>query len=154
MTQEEFDYWVAILKTHFPDHPALRRLGKDFLPRLPSKGTGVREVPGYTRPILNMTAKGGALSADPDLYTAREWLEAMQPGESLTFNRRDGGVLRIGFDGSAYWGRCAGAADTVLVETIGVGYSVAIGAIERYLAGDPAGCVKRLSRPSLGIVKE
>jgi hypothetical protein len=35
MTQAEFDRWVAILKTHFPDHPLLTELGKTFFPRTP-----------------------------------------------------------------------------------------------------------------------
>jgi hypothetical protein len=153
MTQESFDYWVAILKAYFPDHPALRRLGRDFFPRLPSQAVGRREVQGYTRPVLNMTVKDGARSADPDLSTAREWLQAMQPGESLTFNRRDRGALHIGFDGTAYSACCADGAHTVVVEKTGLDYGVVIGAVERYLAGDAAACVKRLGRPSLGTVQ-
>jgi hypothetical protein len=35
MSQEAFDYWVGILRDHFPTHPALSRLGTEFVPRLP-----------------------------------------------------------------------------------------------------------------------
>ena len=35
MNQSEFDRWVSILKTNFPDHPRLGQLGKTFFPRLP-----------------------------------------------------------------------------------------------------------------------
>ena len=35
MTHDEFDYWVMILRTHFPDHPILLELGKSFFPRTP-----------------------------------------------------------------------------------------------------------------------
>ena len=35
MTHEEFDHWVAILRTHFPDDPRLARLGKTWFPRTP-----------------------------------------------------------------------------------------------------------------------
>ena len=100
-----------------------------------------------------MTSKDGARCADPDLRTAREWLDAMQAGESLAFNRRDRGTLRIGFDGTAYSALCADGADKVLIEKTALGERLVIGAIERYLAGDAAGCVKRLSRPNLGIVQ-
>jgi hypothetical protein len=37
MTQAAFDYWVQILRTHFPEHPLLARLGKTFVPRLPEE---------------------------------------------------------------------------------------------------------------------
>ena len=37
MTREAFDYWVDILATHFPDHPALNRLGTTCFPRLPEE---------------------------------------------------------------------------------------------------------------------
>ena len=30
MTQDGFDYWVGVLKTHFSDHPLLSELGKTF----------------------------------------------------------------------------------------------------------------------------
>jgi hypothetical protein len=32
MRQQEFDYWAAILKTNFPDHPMVEKLEKDFRP--------------------------------------------------------------------------------------------------------------------------
>ena len=32
MKQKDFDYWVNILNTHFPDHPLLNGLGKEFRP--------------------------------------------------------------------------------------------------------------------------
>jgi hypothetical protein len=39
MSQTDFDYWVSVLRQHFPDHPALKELGKEFRPytNLPSK---------------------------------------------------------------------------------------------------------------------
>ena len=45
MTQAEFDRWVAILKTHFPDHPLLAELGKTFYPYRP----GRRPMRGLSR---------------------------------------------------------------------------------------------------------
>ena len=35
MTQTAFDYWVEILRRHFPEHPILNRLGSEFRPYLP-----------------------------------------------------------------------------------------------------------------------
>jgi hypothetical protein len=37
MRKKDFDYWVDILKSHFPDHPCVRRLGVTFAPRLPEE---------------------------------------------------------------------------------------------------------------------
>lgn len=32
MTQADFDCWVSILRMHFPEHPLLTKLGKEFRP--------------------------------------------------------------------------------------------------------------------------
>ena len=32
MRQKDFDYWADILKSHFPDHPQIGQLGKEFRP--------------------------------------------------------------------------------------------------------------------------
>ena len=32
MIQADFDYWVCILRMHFPDHPLLEKLGREFRP--------------------------------------------------------------------------------------------------------------------------
>jgi len=32
MSQADFDYWVSVLRKHFPDYPLLKRLGKEFRP--------------------------------------------------------------------------------------------------------------------------
>ena len=37
MTRADFDHWVVILRTHFPDHPMLAELEKSFFPRIPGE---------------------------------------------------------------------------------------------------------------------
>jgi hypothetical protein len=51
MTQSEFDYWVDILKTHFPSHPVLSGVGTKFRPCLPprSEAIGTRLLKAFAR---------------------------------------------------------------------------------------------------------
>jgi len=39
MSQADFDFWVSVLRKHFPDHPMLQKLGSGFKPntKLPTK---------------------------------------------------------------------------------------------------------------------
>ena len=87
MTQSDFDYWVGILKTHFPAHPKLSGLGTTFLPRLPEQADAMKEAHARAHPVLEMKDQDGARRHEPDLQTAGEWLEIMKPGDVLVFRR-------------------------------------------------------------------
>ena len=44
MTNRDFDHWVEILRTHFPDNLRLRRLGKTFVRRSPEEALRQMEL--------------------------------------------------------------------------------------------------------------
>ena len=60
MTQADFDYWVGILQAHFPDHPALARLGTTFVPRLPEDVEAQRTAYARAHPVAEMRNQDGA----------------------------------------------------------------------------------------------
>jgi len=95
MTHAQFDYWVTILKTHFPDHPILRELGRSFFPRTPEEVAIRQEAERRAHPVVEMRDQDGARRHNPDFHVAAEWLEVMVPGDVLVFVRWDGAQLRI-----------------------------------------------------------
>jgi hypothetical protein len=100
MTQAAFDYWVDILRTHFPTHPVLARLGTTFRPRLPEEVEAMRHAHERAHPVAEMRDQDGARRADPDEGVAGEWLEIMKAGDTLTFRRRNGSALQCHVRGS------------------------------------------------------
>ena len=88
MTQVAFDYWVTVLRTHFPAHPMLGRLGTTFVPRLPEEAEAIKEAHARAHPVAEMKDQDGARRVEPDLRTASEWLEIMKHGDTLEFRRR------------------------------------------------------------------
>lgn len=48
MTQSEFDHWLGVLRTHFPDHPKACR--RDFVPRLPADAVRTLEADARSDP--------------------------------------------------------------------------------------------------------
>jgi hypothetical protein len=152
MTQEAFDYWVAILKAHFPDHPVLSGLGTTFAPRLPEQVEAMREARARAHPVVEMKDQDGARRAQPDLPTAIEWLEIMEPGDTLTFRRTDGGTLHLNLNESAYGARCLDGSGTVLSEAVGLDEGTVRDAIARYLDGNTAGAVRRLRPAVAGVL--
>jgi hypothetical protein len=151
MTQEAFDYWVRILRTHFPTHPALTRLGKDFVPRLPPDVEVMKALHERVHPVGEMRDQDGARRADPDLSTAIEWFEMMKPGQTLVLNRRDGGRLYISLDQSGHSARCLDASGKTLAETSALPEQVARDAVACYLNGNTSGCARTLRRSDLGF---
>jgi hypothetical protein len=147
MTQEAFDYWVDILKTHFPDLPILQKLGKKFRPCLPEEAEAINQAYVRAHPVSKMTDQDGGCRVDPDLGTALIWLEVMKLGDSLVFGRRDGGMLTLNLDESGYTARCLDDSGAVLAEVVGLAEPTVRKAIGRYLNGDTAGCARGLRRP-------
>jgi len=85
MTQQAFDYWVGILRAHFPDHPLLSQLGTTFVPRLPSPGSSK-----VANRIIEMRNQAGKSIVCPNGETVDHWLATMQPVSMLTFKSADG----------------------------------------------------------------
>lgn len=147
MTQEAFDYWVDILKTHIPDLPMLQDLGKKFRPCLPEEAEAIKEAYDRAHPVRTMTDQDGGCRVDPDLGTALIWLEVMKLGDSLVFSRRDGGMLTLNLDASGYSASCLDDSGAVFAEVVGLAEPAVRKAIGRYLKGDTAGCARGLRRP-------
>jgi hypothetical protein len=93
MTQDEFDYWVARLREHYPEHPTLQR--PDFRPFLPEGAEADRRRHAAAFPVYEMRDQDGARREDPDARTTREWVEIMVPGDWLVFLRHGGLSLRL-----------------------------------------------------------
>jgi hypothetical protein len=144
MTQEAFDYWVGILHQHFPKHPVLGRLGKEFVPRLPEEVAAMRAAHARAHPVEEMKDQDGARRAEPDLQTASEWVEIMKPGDTLVFSRRDGGTLCLSLGESGHSARCLDGSGGVLSEASGLTEQTVHGAVEHYLNGCTSGCVRSL----------
>lgn len=145
MSHADFDYWVAILRTNFPDHPHLARLGRSFFPRTPEEAARADEAHARAYPVREMRDQDGARRKDPTIRHAVEWVEIMIPGDSLSFLRRDGGELRITKPAQeTFSARCTGAPRNPVTEVIGVDTDTVLGAIDRYLEGDLKGCVTQL----------
>jgi hypothetical protein len=152
MTRAAFDYWVEILRTHFPAHPALNGLGTTFLPRLPEEVQAMRDAHARAHPVVEMTDQDGARRTEPDLRTAHEWLEIMAAGDALVFRRRDGGTLHFNRDVSGQVARCCDEAGAVVIKAAGLDDKTAREVIQRYLQGDMAGTVKRMRHVNAGVL--
>ncbi len=147
MTHADFDHWVAILRTNFPDHPLLEKLGRSFFPCTPEEVASAREAWERDHPVGEMRYQNGARRKDPNIGQARYCLEVMKPGGSLSFLRRDGGVLQIsGQTGETFSVRCTDARGQTVVEATDVDGRTALSAIGRYLAGDVRGALSRSIR--------
>lgn len=83
-------------------------------------------------PVLTMTDHDGARCKQPDVRQALEWFDVMEHGQTLSFERRDGGTLHLGHDGETYSARLL-ESPNVSVEVSGLGRGVAEQAIERYI---------------------
>jgi hypothetical protein len=152
MTQVAFDYWVGILRTHFPAHPLLGRLGTTFLPRLPEEAEAIREAHARAQPVAEMKDQDGARRVDPDLRTANDWVEIMKPGDTLEFRRRDGGSLHFRLDPAGHSANCRDASGRVLAHAAGLDEPTVREAIQRYLSGNTAGCAKTLGKANAGML--
>jgi hypothetical protein len=144
MTKIAFDYWVEILRTHFPEHPALTRLGTTFFPRLPEEVEARRDAHARAHQVVEMIAQDGARRAEPDLRVADEWLEIMTPGDTLAFRRRDGGTLQFWRETAGHVARCSDEAGAVVTEAGELDDATVREAVQRYLQGDTTACVRRL----------
>ena len=141
MTQADFDYWICVLRTHVPAHPSLKELGTTFYPRLPEEVEAMRAEHARAHPVLEMIDQDGARRAKPDSGTAWEWLETMNPGDTLVFRRRDGGTLHLRRDVSGQVARQYDEQGVLATETAGLDDEAAREAIERYLRGIAAATI-------------
>ncbi len=95
MTQAAFDYWVGILREHFPEHPKLNRLGTEFRPYLPDGAEADRAAHARAHPVSEVKDQDGARRIDPSMRDVIDWMDTMKPGDALALLRRDGGVLKL-----------------------------------------------------------
>jgi hypothetical protein len=146
MTQAEFDHWVNILRTNFPDASILTGLGTTFFPRLPEEAEALKEAEARAYPVIEMKDQDGARRALPEPRTAGEWFEIMKAGDFLVFSRRDGGMLRVDRGEATHSAHCRDAAGASLALVDGVDERTARQSIGYYLAGDVGGCIRTLER--------
>jgi hypothetical protein len=147
MTHEAFDFWVSILRTHFPDHPHLARLGRSFFPRTPEEVAAAQDAHERKYPVGEMRDQDGARRKDPTIDHVAEWVEIMTPGDSLSLLRREGGELEITKPAHEVFSvRCTDAAGDPVTEAAALDSDTVISAVDRYLEGDLKGCTKQLRR--------
>jgi hypothetical protein len=90
MTRKEFNYWLAILKKEFPDHPYLSKPSRKFSPRTSRQAHTRRPA------VVEMTDEESSKSIEPEFDTAIEWLDVMsEPGANLDFHHKNGGKLTV-----------------------------------------------------------
>lgn len=136
ITQADFDHWVAILRTNFPDHPRLAELGSSFFPRTPEDTALAQTEWEREHPVREMRDQDGARRVDPEIFHAAEWLDLMRPGDSLSFLRRDGGLLEIsGPAGETFLLRCVDDCGHVVLEAADLDSRTLLDVVGRYLAG-------------------
>jgi hypothetical protein len=145
ITQEEFDFWVDVLQSHFPTHPMLEELGGRFKPCTPEEAEAEHAAHARAHPVGEMRDQDGARRGDPDAKDVVDWIDMMKTGDVLLLSRRDGGMLKFWLDRSGYAAECLdptgdlqGRAAALAVQTVDE-----LG--RRYVRGDVAGCVSRLS---------
>jgi hypothetical protein len=90
MTREDFDHWVGILRTHFPDHPALPKLGQEFVPYSAEQAEEDRRAFEAEHPVAWIRDQDGASRRNPQFDDGAEWLDMMVPDDILTFENREG----------------------------------------------------------------
>ena len=144
MTQAAFDYWVGILREHFPDYPALAELGTKFWPYLPEEAEVERAAYDREYPVSEMKDQDGARRIDPGIKDVVDWADMMKPDDTLALRRRDGGVLKFTRDGASHTAVCLDPAGRIQGEVSGLQSQAVYELSRRYLSGDVAGCVRRL----------
>jgi hypothetical protein len=146
MTQAAFDYWVGILREHFPEHPKLNRLGTEFRPYLPDEAEADRAAHARAHPVSEMKDQDGARRIDPTMRDVIDWMDMMNPGDALALLRRDGGLLKLTMDQSSRTVVCLDPAGAIQGQATGLDVQAVQELSRRYMNGDVAGCVRRLRR--------
>ena len=144
MTQADFDYWVTVLRTHFPKHSRLKEVGRRFRPCLPEQAEAQRQAHARAFPVSEMKDQDGARREDPDLPVAMEWLEIMKPGDTLLFTRRDGGTLHCALVAAGFSLRRCHANGEVLADMVGATEAKARKVIRLYLRGERFRLIRQL----------
>lgn len=144
MKQATFDYWVDVLKAHFPYHPAITRIGTTFVPRLPEEAAARQAAHDHRYPVGEMKDQDGARRAEPRLKDVVDWIDMMQIGDILLLRRRDGGELKLTLDGSAYAATCFDPTGAVQAVAADLPRQMIEQVSRMYLNGDAAGCVRQL----------
>jgi hypothetical protein len=146
MTQADFDYWVTVLRNHFPEHTRLQEVGHRFRPYRPEQAEADRQAHARAHPVSEMKDQDGARRVDPDLPVAAEWLEIMKEGDTLLFTRRDGGTLHCELVAAGLSVRCRHANGEMLADVAGVPESTAREAIGMYLRGNAPAAARLVIR--------
>lgn len=144
MTQAAFDYWVEILRRHFPEHPKLSRLGTEFRPFLPEEAESERAAHARAHPVFQMKDQDGAQRIDPNIRDVIDWTDMMKPGDTLALLRRDGGALKLTMDQSSRAVECLDPAGALQGEALGLDTEAVHELSRRYLNDDVAGCLRQL----------
>jgi len=144
MTQEEFDHWLGILRTHFPRHRLLASAGTTFRPFLPEEFAAKRAEHEAAHPVCEMRDQDGARRVDPCFDHVVDWVDMMNDGDLLMLQRRDGGALKWRRHGPSFVGECCEAPGGVHAHASGIVLEVVHRVSGDYLRGDALACIKHL----------
>jgi hypothetical protein len=148
MTQAAFDYWVNVLKTHFPSHPRLAYVGPRFRPCLPEEAEAIKQEDERARPVAEMRDQDGARRVKPTMGDASDWLDMMTPGDTLELRRHDGGSFKLTFDGTKRSAICLDPVGDIAARATALDERTVRVAVERYLSGSTDRCVSYLRKHS------
>jgi hypothetical protein len=144
MTREAFDYWVDILRAHFPTHQRLTDRGRPFVPCLPEEAAAIRSAHARAHPVAALLDQDGARRIDPSEKDLRDWLEMMNPGDTLALRHRDGGALKCAREHDTYGAACLDASGACLAEATGLDGTEILEIGGAYLAGHVTASIKKL----------
>jgi hypothetical protein len=135
MTQRAFDYWVGVLREHFPEHRRLRQVGGEFRPCLPQEAEAHRQEGFRHYPIVEMRdphgeRRHGPFSQDVDV------LRMLAPGDWITLTRYDGPTLHIERREGDYLAAWRDASGELLAERSGLDLAGALAVGRRALEAD------------------
>jgi hypothetical protein len=146
MTQVAFDYWVNVLKTHFPSDRHLAYFGARFRPCLPEEAEAIRQEDERARPVAEMRDQDGARRVKPTIGDADDWLDMMTPGDTLELRRHDGGCLKLTLDGTEHSAICLDPAGEIAAHATGLDELTVREAVQRYLSGRTDLCASYLRK--------
>jgi hypothetical protein len=97
-------------------------------------------------PVVEMCDQDGSRAAFPDAESARDWLDVMRPGDTVTFLCRDGGQLHVvGPSSGPFSVRCTSGDGSILADVPALGNDTVRNAVLQYLGGDALACVRLMT---------
>jgi hypothetical protein len=135
MTQRAFDYWVGILREHFPEYRRLAQLGTGFRPCLPEEADAHRLEHFRHYPIVEMRDPHGERRHGPFSHDV-EVIRTLAPGDWITLTRYDGPTLHIERRDDDYLAAWRDAAGAVTAERGGLDLAGVLAIARRALEAD------------------